>query len=119
MAWKKGQCCHALLGTLTLLLTTSMALFAWKTNKWVIKTKYNHYYFAYPTFLSLPIIMIFGCTTKCNSLSGKWNTKRSLRNKCIHKFLGYSLIIVGQASVFTGTRVYRVGQSMSTPYEWI
>ena len=64
---------------------------------------------------------MFGCTTKYNSLSGKWNTKRSLRNKRIHKCLGYSFIILGQGAIFTGIYHYRHvdAHRYDTPYEWI
>ena len=102
-------------------VTTVMALYAWHHLGWQLLTEFNHFYFAFPTFLFLSIIVMFGCTTKYNSLSGKWNTKRSLRNKRIHKCLGYSFIILGQGAIFTGIYHYRHvdAHRYDTPYEWI
>ena len=103
--WKKSHKYHILIGICMFILCTIMSLYALHSGDWKIDMN-AHFYFAFPAFLGTAVVVLFGCLTKCNSLSGKWNTNKSLKMRKIHRFLGYLFIIIGQGGIFTGINKY-------------
>ena len=92
--WKKSHTYHILLGICIFIVSTVMSIYALdkKDGKLVINA---HFYFAFPLFLSLLVLVLFGCLSKFNSLSGKWNTSKTLKMRLAHRALGYLFIVMG------------------------
>ena len=120
MLWRKGQLYHILLGLFMYGITLSMALFALFHRNWQFDGT-PHSFIVFPTFSLLFVLPVFGCCTKYNSLSGKWNTAKTIKIKRWHKFLGYSWVVIGQIALFSGIYSYRhqEGHMYSTPFEFI
>lgn len=104
--WKINMWIHRVVGTVMMAFTLGFGFKAW--NKLGGKVINNaHSYFAFPVLLLVFFIAIGGVITRSCLRRQRWNTRKALLMKKLHKYAAYFILVSGFLAVAAGILAYR------------
>ena len=103
--WRWNRILHAILGVVSMGLTIAAAMIALSVGGWTISSESSlHAKFGLTIFI-MGITLMFGGITALIvrvKVNMAWNTKTVLRIGMVHRWYGWGLVIVSQATIGTG-----------------